>query len=229
MTFASPHGSKILWLLAAITAVMTAFYMTRLFYLTFLGKNRYDEKHVHPHESPLTMTLPLMILAVLSVVGGFMGIPHASWLEHWLEPVIKGHGEGFLLYGHTTEYALMAFSTLGAVFGIWFAFRTYRSQGLAEARKNRHLKLYHKLENKWFVDEGYEKVFVKPIYQLSLTLWKKFDVAVIDRIVMGLGKLSLVTGEFFRVFQTGAVQSYAFTLFIGFLMTVGYLIYAVLK
>jgi NADH-quinone oxidoreductase subunit L len=272
--FSSPHGNILLWALGAITAVMTAFYMTRLTALTFWGKARFEEhgghKHDaghgakvvnHPakksggngthghghghddhghghgngnghdhghaggvHESPWVMTLPLIVLAVLSTVGGFLGIPHMSWIEKWLEPVIPAH-EGVGAVSATMEYVLMGVSLTGAIVGMAFANNMYRDLLKPAAWAKRWDWLHKTLENKWYVDEFYEKVIVKPIQTFSTALWKGFDVAVIDRIVLSFGRVSEWTGQTVRVIQTGSIQIYALMLAIGIVVSLGYLIY----
>lgn len=258
--FSSEHGSVVLWALGAATAVMTAFYMTRLFYLTFLGKPRFEEKKqssskvlAHPsshgaahgaahgvaseaghddhghghggvHESPAVMVVPLQILAVASAIGGFMGIPHMSWLEHWLEPVIPEH-EMAAGISPSMEWILMGVSVLGAVIGIAYAFNLYEDLKKAEALRKRFAGLNKILENKWYIDELYQAVIVNPIRALSQGLWKFIDVNVIDRFVLGTGKVSEWTGQSLRVIQTGSIQVYAFMIAIGLIATVGYLVY----
>ncbi len=237
--FANPHGNKLLWVVGAITAMLTAFYMTRMFYLTFMGKPRFDEAklggHGHDdhhghhapkgvHESPALMTIPLVILAILSIVGGFIGIPHMSWLEGWLAPVIAPHDPSTFLAGHTAEYALMAFSTLAAAAAMAFAWKTYTNLRTADARQAKHPKLHRALENKWFVDEAYEAAFIRPIFDLSVKLWRGFDVAVIDRIVLGFGRVSEWTGQAARTTQTGSLQVYALMILFGLVLSLAYLI-----
>jgi NADH-quinone oxidoreductase subunit L len=224
-SFSSPHGSVIFWALGLLTAVMTAFYMTRLFWLTFMGEPRFDSHHVHPHESPMTMLLPLIILAIASVVGGFMGFPHASWIEGWLEPVIPVHEGASLNMMAGMEYILMAVSVIGAAAGIFVARNIYMNLKVAEGLKKRFSVLHKTLENKWYIDEIYEATLVRPIQMLSQALWKGFDVAVIDRIVVGFGKVSEWSGQTIRVIQTGSIQIYAFALLLGIIATVGYLIH----
>jgi NADH-quinone oxidoreductase subunit L len=253
--FSSEHGSVLLWGLAAVTALMTAFYMTRLFSLTFLGKSRFDEKamaghgHGHDdhhddhghghgdhhgaggvHESPFVMVGPLMVLAVLSAVGGFMGLPHVmtgaeGWLFHWLAPVIPVHEAGAQGASHAMEWALMGVSVVLALTGIGFGLFLYKDVKRAQALADRWSGIRRVLENKWYVDEIYQAVIVRPIHALSVALWKGFDVAVIDRIVVGFGKVSEWSGQTLRVVQTGSIQTYAFILLIGIVMTMGYLIY----
>jgi len=256
--FHSPHGNVVFWAFGALTAVMTAFYMTRLFYLTFLGKPRFDEKklgaahgghgghghhddhgHGHGHgakqddhghhapagvhESPWVMVGPLMVLALLSAAGGFMGVPHMSWLEHWLEPVIPAHeaAGGW----ESAEMILMAVSVIGAVLGITIAFKLYKNLPGVETIKNKWASLHKLLENKWYIDELYDSVFVRPIKSLSQALWKGFDVAVIDRIVVGFGRVSEWSGQTLRLVQTGSIQLYALALAVGIVLTLGYIIY----
>lgn len=223
-TFSSHHGSKALWFIAAVTAVMTAFYMTRLFYLTFLGKERFDVKKVHPHESPFVMTGPLFVLAALSAVGGFIGIPHMSWLDHWLSPVIPEHEH----VQDSMEWVLMALSVLGAAAGIVFSFRTYRDLSIPQSIREKWSKLYRALNHKWFVDETYEATIVAPLVRFSKFLWKKIDVDVIDRIIVGFARVSGWTGQVLRVSQTGLIQTYAVVFIVGFLAMLGYVIYGLL-
>jgi NADH-quinone oxidoreductase subunit L len=252
--FANPHGSKALWLLGLVTAMMTAFYMTRMFYLTFLGKPRFDEKHLGKpghdhshgghginhepeddghghghhakagvHESPAVMTIPLVILAIASIVGGFMGIPHMSWLEHWLEPVVPSHDPASFTAGHGAEIGLMVVSVIAAALAMLGAWKIYAKFKSRDALEERNPKLFGTLENKWYVDEAYESAFIKPIYELSVKLWKGFDVAVIDRIVLGFGRVSEWTGQAARTIQTGSIQIYAMMILLGLLATVAYL------
>lgn len=250
MSFSSPHGSPVLWGLGAATAVMTAFYMTRLFSLTFLGKPRFEElvsKDVHGHEahghhdahsdhghggvavheSPFVMTVPLMILAVLSAVGGFMGVPHMSWIEHWLAPVIPAHvpEAGAHAASGSTEYMLMGLSVTGAAIGIFLALSLYKNLAKAEARRKSWESFHRLLDNKWYIDEIYEAIFVRPILTLSQALWKGFDVAVIDNIVLGFGRMSMWSGQVMRLMQTGSVQVYALLILLGLMAAVGYLFY----
>jgi NADH-quinone oxidoreductase subunit L len=248
--FSSPNGSIVLWGLGVVTAVLTAFYMTRLFSLTFWGKPRFEEQagdshsqkgsmaehgtddhHGHAkggvHESPWTMILPLVVLAVLSVFGGFLGFTHHSWIEHWLEPVIPMHEGVMMPYAQGMEYPLMIVSVVGALFGLFVAKGLYKDLAKPRELAKKFAALHKTLWNKWYVDEIYEAVIVKPIYFLSVSLWKGFDVAVIDRIVVGVGKASEWTGQAVRVVQTGSIQVYALVLLLGVIVTVGYLIHGI--
>ncbi len=240
-TFASHHGSKLLWVLGAATALMTAFYMTRLFSLTFLGKPRFeehghghghghDDDHGHGHggpvhESPNAMTIPLIVLAVLSAVGGFIGIPHMSWLDHWLNPVIPSDHGIAPGVAPSMEWVLMVVSVVLAALGILGAIRLYSNLNKAAGLQKQFAGMHKVLENKWYVDEIFDAVFVKPIYVLSVQLWKKFDVAVIDRLVLSFGWASQRGGQAARGLQTGSVQAYALALLIGVLLSLGYMLY----
>lgn len=219
-TFHSEHGSKALWALGMVTALMTTFYMTRLLILTFFGKPRFDTHHVHVHESPKVMLLPLIVLAVLSFAGGFMGIPYSNVLEHWLSGVIPEHGEP-----ESIMFVLM-FVTVALVSGtIFLTFKAYSDPKIMEGLKARFAGVHRVLTNKWYVDEIYEAVIVKPIHALASGTWKFFDVGVIDRIVVGFGRVSEKTGQSLRVLQSGSIQTYALMIVMGVLITIGYLIY----
>ena len=246
--FSSPHGSVFLWALGLMTAVMTAFYMTRLFYLTFLGEPRFevashnghghkqDDGHghrqdhahghgpIHVHESPYSMVGPLMVLAVLSAIGGFIGIPHLSWIEHWLEPLIPAHEAAANAAGGM-EWVLMGVSVAGAALGIFGALKFYRNLAAVKELTRKLSPVHSLLENKWYIDELYEAVIIRPIRKLSEFLWNVVDVELIDRLVLSFGRVSAWTGETARVMQTGAIQVYAVALLLGILAIVGYLIY----
>lgn len=222
--YSSDHGSKALWIIAAATAIMTAFYMTRMFVLTFLGDLRSHD--AHPHESPLIMTVPLFVLALLSAAGGLIGIPHMSWLDHWLTPVVPEHAHES---SDSTEWVLMAFSVAGAIAGIAFAFSVYRSTRKAEELKQKWGSLHKLLLNKWYVDEAYFSAIVKPFIKLSEFLWKSFDVKIVDRVVVGLGKVSIRSGEWIRTSQTGLLQVYAVVFVLSIVFTLGYMIYGLAR
>lgn len=226
-SFASVHGSTLLWAVGAITAVMTAFYMTRLFSLTFLGKPRFEsggQGHSSVHESPMVMVAPLLVLAVLSFAGGFMGIPHMSWLEHWLHPILPA--EQFKeSVSHSMEWVLMALSVVGAGVGIFLGLRTYQDFANVARLQQKYPGIYKLFYNKWYVDEIYEAAVVQPMIRFSRMLWKWVDIGVIDRTVLGFGRVSEWTGQTLRYFQTGSVQAYAVLFLVGLVVTVGYLIY----
>ena len=124
------------------------------------------------------------------------------------------------------EWLLMGVSVAGAVARYRLRAGLYKNLAKADAAREARFAVLHKLlENKWYVDEIYDAVFVRPIRALSESLWKGFDVAVIDRVVVGFGRVSEWTGQTVRVIQTGSIQIYAFMLLLGVVATVGYLIY----
>jgi NADH-quinone oxidoreductase subunit L len=232
-------GSWVLWIFGVTAAFFTAFYMFRLLKLTFHGEERFDHHHVHPHESPKTMTIPLMILAVLSALGGLLGIPYAlgAWfshnpnlIEHYLSPVfseaqrIMSSMSGEVSFGHeihAIEYILMIVSTGIALFAIYFANKFYNDpewtvpRELASSWKG----IYRLLFNKYKLDEFYFASVVDPCLQTSRSfLWKVFDVKFIDGIVNGLATLSKELGGYARKIQTGIVQNYALIMTAGIIL-----------
>lgn len=221
--FSTEFGSSWLWVIGALAAIMTAFYMTRLVVLTFFGEFRGSQK---AHESPSVMVYPLYGLAALSLLGGFIGIPHFSWLEHWLSPLVPAaaHNESV---AHSVEWGLMALSVAGAALGIFVAFKTYQNLDRAVQLKSRWAKLHELLFNKWYIDELYQAVIVKPLVVLSTWIWKVVDVQILDRIVMTFGRASAWAGQTVRVIQTGSLQMYGVMLVLGILITVGYLYYGI--
>ncbi|MGZ3699131.1 MAG: NADH-quinone oxidoreductase subunit L, partial [Bdellovibrionota bacterium] len=186
------------------------------------------DDHAGVHESPNIMVMPLAVLAALSVIGGFIGLPHFSWLEKWLEPVIPVHEAASAAIGGGMEWALMGLSAGLAGVGIAAAFLMYRNLAAAEAWAKRLAPIHKLLDNKWYIDEIYQGLIVNPIRRLSELLWKGFDVNVLDRIVLGFGRASNWTGQTVRVIQTGSIQIYALMLLIGIVATVGYLLYGML-
>ena len=234
MSFSSPYGSPIFWIVGVITAGLTAFYMFRLVYMTFYGKPRYD-KHTaeHLHESPGVMTTPLIILGVLSVLGGLVGWPAAlgggAWLEHFLHPVFaKGQEIGIqhaAEHSHSTEYLLIALSIALVIVAILVARRLYLDRSEKSDAMERGLGGVHTLiYNKYYIDEFYDTVFITPTVKISVMLWKKFDVLVIDGLVNGSAWLVGQFANRLRKLQTGIVRGYAFAFLTGVIFVVGYLL-----
>jgi len=220
--FSSEYGSVVLWALGVLGAALTAFYMFRLVSLAFDGEKRYGPD-VHPHEAPKTMTVPLIILAFLSIVGGFLGVPESLYgsnaLEHWLEPIFAPAYDKLHINPHPveiTEYLLMALSVAVAAGGIYAARSVYlRRTELADQWKAKYAFLYRVLFNKYYIDEAYDAAVVTPTVKLSEGfLWKGVDVAVIDGIVDGSAKLVALAARGIRLIQTGVAQQYA-AVFVG--------------
>jgi NADH-quinone oxidoreductase subunit L len=224
------QGGFVFWLIGAVGAFMTATYMFRAVYMTFLGKSRVDP-HVahHLHESPGMMTGPLIILAVLSAIGGFVGFPVVEgWnkFEAFLAPVFpKGavaeaahHAVGF-------EVIMMIVSIIIAVLGIALAYKMYiKDPRLPDQVAERYKPLYSMIANKYWVDEIYDWVFVGPLIRFSVFLWKIIDEILVDGTVNGVAALARGFSEIFKRLQTGNIQSYALSILIGIVFLVGYLL-----
>lgn len=221
-----------LWILAAGGAALTAFYMFRLTILTFEGSPRWD-KDKHPHEAPKVMTIPLIILAVLSVVGGFIGIPAAlggsNAIEHFLDPIFE-RSNRILALGHhevvPTEYILMLLSVVIAVVGILFARHIYlKRKDIAENLSKKYSGIHNLLWNKYFVDEIYDATILTPTLKASdKLLWKFFDVGIIDGAVNGTAKLINIISGYTRRMQAGFTQSYAAYFVAGIIIILAILI-----
>ena len=276
-------ANYILWIVGLLTAVLTAVYMTRLMVMTFFGRERFYEavegEHAHvddhitvadpddedehhalpadfkPHESPWTMTVPLVVLAVLSTVGGLVGIPYAvssilggsdmNVFERTLEPIIAKVGvktehkavPGEAATAENTaemiagEHAVESYSTERLLAGISVLLALSGiAIGWAMFSKTPLRKMPKILEQKWRIDELYNGYIVDPITYLSRnTLWKGFDLGFVDGIVNGIGHFVMEFGGVVRQLQVGFVRSYAAIILLGALVVLGYFIYYGLK
>jgi NADH-quinone oxidoreductase subunit L len=225
-SYVSP-GGKPLYALGLLTALLTAFYMFRLIFLTFHGQPRYDEHHVHVHESPWNMLGPLVILAVLSVVGGWFALP-AFWggpdyFANFLAPVFAGGESGAAeAAAHSLELPLAGIAVLTALIGFLIAFWLYiRQPDKPEALAKSMRGAYTTLLNKYYVDELYAAVIVNPLVWLSTNvLWKFVDVAAIDGTVNGIASGATAIGDTVRHTQSGNTRSYAVWVVIGALVVI---------
>ena len=205
--------SALLYVFGIIAAMMTAFYMFRLYFLTFTGEFRgtEDQKH-HLHESPKAMTVPLIILAVLAVVGGYVGLPEVmsehNAIGEFLAPAVTNIGHFELSSG--TEVMLMVVSVLVSVIMIGIAWSMYKKPSFAPNKG-----LAKVLENKWYVDELYDAVIVKPLAAISRLLENVFEKIMIDGTVNGVGKTVKWGGERVRLLQAGQVGFYIFIMVLG--------------
>jgi NADH-quinone oxidoreductase subunit L len=235
-------GGPLLWGVGLTGAFLTAFYMFRLYFMTFHGAERLtpEAKH-HLHESPNSMTVPLLVLAALSVAGGWINIPliqGGQVLGGFLEPVFADiarvtggaahHGAVAAGAGGaehaTAEVTLMVISLAVALAGIFLAHRFYVADPGAPRRvAERARGLYALLRDKYRVDELYDALFVGPIVRGSVRLWERFDVAVIDRAVNGVGREIERAASALRQAQTGYVQVYAMVITLGTVVVLGYL------
>ncbi len=248
--FSAPRGHAVLWLIGFITAGMTAFYMFRLCFMAFFGNYRGDEEvwH-HAHESPPIMTVPMVILAVLSVIGGYVGIPHVlggqNQFHQFLAPVF-GEGSGGLHHtslslvpaawaaGHgaaegggsaALELFMMFLSVAMAAAGIYAAWTLYlKRPEIPKAMAERYPTAYRVLFNKYYVDEIYQFLFVDSCKRLGTVLWRQFDEAVVDRTVNLVAALMRVAGGALRLLQTGFVQDYALGILVGAIIVMLFLL-----
>jgi len=232
--FSSDHGHVVFWLVGVVTAALTAFYMFRLVYLTFFGEGRYDRHTAeHLHESPKVMTMPLVVLAVLSVVGGWIGIPHVlgggAWFENFLEPVMaSASGAGQEAAGHadvSLEYILMAVAVVLVLASIYAAYNLYVKNPARAGSIRKSLSGLHKaVYNKYWVDEFYGATIVRPVVNGSIFLWKIADVLIIDGIANGLARLVGDMSETFRRMQAGYLRGYLTVFLIGVVLVIGFLV-----
>src|ERR1039457_1275031 len=244
--FANPlHGdlNYLLWGFGAVAAGLTAFYMFRLVFMTFFGECRITPKAKdHIHESPMYIVFPLIVLAFLSIVGGWIGIPKVigdllggvnNKFEHFLAPVfefseeyVKVHAAHAVHHSHALEWGLMGLSVVIAVIGISVAFVMYIKNNTLPAKFTSTFPALHRaVYNKWYIDELYDFLFVNPCKALGNFLWKGFDVVVIDGIVDGTATVVMWISGSIKSLQSGYVHNYAMTMALGVVVIVGLYIF----
>jgi len=201
---------KLLASLGLATALLTAFYSFRLVFVAFWGDSRVDPHHAgHVHEPSWTMTVPLMILAVLSISTGYLGI------SAFLAPAFPGaasesHHDSPIAIG------IMTAATLMGLIGIAAAYVLYvKSPGLPDLLAQQWQQLYRLSFNKWYVDEAYDRMLVRPTVRLADRLWSGVDVAVIDGAVNGVARAIAWGGWLMRLVQSGQTQHYALGMTVG--------------
>ena len=219
-------GHTVFWGIATVAAFITAFYMFRAVFMAFHGKSRVDP-HIHPHESPPLMTVPLMALALLSVVGGFVGFPiieGANKFREFLSPAItplvhEAH------YPAWFEITMMCFSMAVAGAGIFVAYKMYIKQPeLPTVVAEKFPVAYDLVANKYYVDELYDATVVNPIKTGSDFLWLGVDDKVVDGAVNGSAGTIAWLSAHLRKLETGFVQNYALAILLGAVVIAGYLI-----
>jgi NADH-quinone oxidoreductase subunit L len=227
-------GHWLLWAVGLITAGLTAFYMARAFYMTFHGELRgTQEQEHHLHESPWSMLAPLYILAAGAVVAGWVGIPElfggGNRFHHFLEPVIVKLSEvGEQGIGTGLEWGLVILTSGLAAAGIFFARSIYRPSDALERGESwavRFPAAHRLLVNKYYVDEIYDRLIVRPLAALSRVLWKGVDTVLIDGTINAGAWLTELTGEVGRLSTTGNVRNYALYFFLGVIVLFGWLIF----
>jgi NADH-quinone oxidoreductase subunit L len=244
------HGHTVLWLVAVITAFLTATYMFRLLYLAFYGERRAapaaaathgpagaalpDHPHAphHLHDAPAPMAIALVVLAIGSVLAGFVGVPHAlgghNQIDAFLAPSFRAPGAAAVaeaVHEDTAlELGLMGLSTLVALAGIGAAtFFFLRTPAAADSLARSFSGVHRLLLGKYFVDELYDRVVVQPIKAVSRgVLWRGVDAGIIDGTVNAVGLVVRGWSAVLRRLQTGSVRAYAMSLFMGVIVIVGY-------
>lgn len=237
---AGPHANTYLWVLGLVGALLTSFYMFRLLFLTFFGKPRYDEKKVHVHESPRNMTLPLVILAICAVAGGWFAAPHlvggTDYFESWVHPVFASYqvqpqgtqpestvstaeeaGGTQASPGTELLHALTGPPVWAAVIGLLLAWWFYIRKPDAAKRAMEKMRGLHTLiYNKYYVDEIYDALIIRPGLWISTNvLWHVVDEKMIDGTVNGIAHISRETGGQVRELQSGNARSYATWVVVG--------------
>ncbi len=230
LTQAFAQGQYFLWALGLMGAVLTAFYMFRLVFLTFFGEERLDpHAREHLHESPRVMTMPLVILAFFSVVAGYVGLPvilgeRANLFGRFLEPVIHPGHEAHLSVG--AEWLLILASVAVALCGIYIAYIFYlKSPRTPHRIVARFPAIYKLLYNKYYVDEIYNAAFVKPLVSGSRVVYDNFDLRVIDGTIDGTAAATGLAGKVLSFIQSGLVKDYALAILLGVVIFLGYLLF----
>ncbi|MGV3695838.1 NADH-quinone oxidoreductase subunit L [Flavobacterium sp.] len=216
--------NKVLWVVASIASIMTAFYMFRLMYLTFFREFRgtEEQKH-HLHESPSLITIPLVILAILAAIGGAINLPGSMWLNHFIEPVLFTKHEAHHLGPH--EFMLMGIALAGAIVGIIWAYSKYIKQGFVPKEDSEITGFSKTIYNKYYVDEFYTSLIVKPINSLSNFFRTTLETAL-GKLVFGFGTVANGIGTQGKKLQTGSIGLYLFVFVIGVVAIVTYLFIA---
>ncbi len=218
--------NKTIWAILSISSFITAFYMFRLVFLTFFGNFRgTEETKKHIHESPATMTIPLIILCILAVVGGFLGLPEVFHVQHafsnYLSAVTSG-SEQYLVHhdkiSHGTEIILMSFAGIGAIAVILFAYNKYVKKAELPVNDSELTGINKVISNKFYVDEIYDTLIVKPITILSDLFLVLVDKLIIDLAVNATAWIVATTGKTMRLFQTGNTGFYVFAMVIGMMV-----------
>jgi len=228
------HGHYFLWGLGTITAGLTSFYMFRVLFMTFFGESRVEpevEKHIH--ESPASMAIPMIILAILSIFGGYIGVPEilggSNRIEKFLEPsfTLGVHHTSHMEVAHHvsagTEIILMIVAVIVSLIGIFTAYTMYlKNREIPKKLAESYPTLYKLLYNKWYVDEIYEAIFEKPGRFLGEVLWVVWDEVIVDGIVMGIANFFRGLGNGLKFVQNGQIQFYAVSVLVGIIITVTY-------
>lgn len=216
------HASPTLWVVGSVASIMTAFYMFRLIYLTFFNSFRgTDEQKHHLHESPSLITVPLIILAILSFFGGIISLPGHSWLNEFLSPIFSKVSHEAHTLG-STEYMLMAIATIGALIGIGIAYKIYLKDNTVPGEDAEITGVSKVLYNKYYVDEVYDAIIVQPINALS-NFFRDHLEKILSAMIFGLGKATYELAGHGRKFNNGSIGFFLFAFVIGIIAILTYL------
>jgi NADH-quinone oxidoreductase subunit L len=216
-----------LWIFAVAGSLLTAFYMFRLYFLTFHGEFRgIASVRDHIHESPNVMTLPMILLAILSLFGGIINIPGilggTEMLREYLSPVFEAASAVAMRHdhpSHATEWILMGITLTGVLLSIGYAWFYFVKQARGVVADDAPVPPLRKLlSNKYYIDEIYDYLFVRPVMWLSSSLHEVIEIRIIDRIVNGIGNLAIRTGSLLRFVQTGNAGFYMFIMILGVIL-----------
>ncbi len=214
--------NKFLWIIGVVASMLTTFYMFRMLFLTFWGYFRGgNETYKHLHESPSVMTIPLIILAVLSAIGGLIGLPELlgaqNWISSYLDKVIVM--KSYLGLSHDTEWVLMGIAVAGALASIYFAYQLFVVNGMLPVNDEKELKWWQKIiYHKFYVDELYEAIVRQPIDFMGKVCYRFFDKIVLDGLVDGTGNAILFIGHWMRKIHVGNIAYYIMTMTLGMII-----------
>jgi NADH-quinone oxidoreductase subunit L len=230
LTSAFAQKQYFVWALGLGGAILTAFYMFRLIFLTFFGEERIEaEPKKHLHESPPVMTIPLLVLAFFSVIAGYFGLPvvfgeKVNLFQNFLKPIAEAGHEAHLAL--SSEWILILISVAAALLGIFIAYVFYVKNPRAPHNLVKHFPgIYKLLYNKYYIDEAYNSAFVQPLVKGSEAIYDQFDLRVIDGTVNGSASAAGFLGKALSYLQTGLIKDYALTFLLGVIIILGVLLF----
>jgi NADH-quinone oxidoreductase subunit L len=217
--------SPLLWLVGFATAILTAIYSFRAVFVPFWGQERDKKLFNHAHESPRVMTVPLIILAIGAALAGYLGLPHLSLIERWLEPVFAAAANVMEVTSSPIEWVLLALSGLVALGGAYLAYRAYVVNTEIPKRVRASFGWFARLvENKYYIDEIYDYIIVNPLRAASEWFAGTFDKRGIDGAVNGVAGVTGWVGTQARKLQTGMVGLYALSILVGAVALLAWLV-----
>ena len=223
--------NKVIWAVASFASMLTAFYMFRLVFLTFYTSFRgtHEQEH-HLHESPATITFPLIVLGILSVVGGFIGLPPVlsanHWLKNFLAPVFGAPSLEAAEVSHSMEWTLIGIAVIAAFVSIAWAYNRFIAKKILPAEEGKLTGFANLVYKKYMIDELYDTIIVRPLLFISEWGYDVVDRIVVDGIVVWSGKASLMTGKQLRQMRSGNIGFYLLMMVVGIIGVLLYLLKA---